>query len=80
MCFAQIPTSPSVGETAVSIQCRELGIDVRTEGKLCAIAKAIPEESELKQFLNADRYTISNKRIAKATVRIEIIYVISKNM
>lgn len=65
MCFAHIPISLAVGETAVSIQCRELGISIRTEIKLCAIEKAVPAESELKQFLNADRYTIGNKELLK---------------
>ena len=36
-----------------------------TEIKRQAIAKAIPEDSELKHFLNAERYTISDEELLK---------------
>lgn len=36
-----------------------------TEIKRQAIEKAVPEESELKQFLNADRYTVDDEELLK---------------
>ena len=36
-----------------------------TEIKRQAIEKAIPEESELKQFLNAERYTVDDEELLK---------------